>query len=64
MNEGSSRSHSVFIVTVQQKNLNDLSLRTGKLYLVDLAGSERADKTGVEGTVRITTLYVHDIDAG
>lgn len=51
MNAESSRSHSIFILTVQQNNLEDLSQRTGKLYLVDLAGSEKISKTGAEGTL-------------
>lgn len=34
MNEGSSRSHSVFMVTVSQRNLENNSLRSGKLFLV------------------------------
>lgn len=34
---------------LEQKNLSDFSLKTGKIYLVDLAGSERIDKTGVVG---------------
>lgn len=46
MNANSSRSHLVFILTIHQKNLNDLSSKIGKLYLVDLAGSEKAAKTG------------------
>ncbi len=41
MNFESSRSHSIFILTVSQKNLSDLSNKNGKLYLVDLAGSEK-----------------------
>lgn len=41
MNEGSSRSHSLFQVTIQQKNNKDMSTKTGKLFLVDLAGSEK-----------------------
>jgi len=45
MNAESSRSHSIFILTVTQNNRMDLSCKTGKLYLVDLAGSERADRT-------------------
>ncbi len=36
MNFESSRSHSIFIVTIQQKDLKNLSNKTGKLYLVDL----------------------------
>ena len=46
MNAESSRSHSIFILTVTQSNLLDLSCKTGKLYLVDLAGSEKISKTG------------------
>jgi kinesin family protein 5 len=49
MNAESSRSHSIFILTVTQRNLESLSEKTGKLYLVDLAGSEKVGKTGAEG---------------
>lgn len=49
MNEGSSRSHMIFIMTISQNNLNDMSAKSGKLYLVDLAGSEKISKTGAEG---------------
>lgn len=49
MNAESSRSHSVFILHVEQKNLTDFSQKTGKIYLVDLAGSERISKTGAKG---------------
>ena len=46
MNAESSRSHSLFVLTIQMNNTEDGSIRTGKLYLVDLAGSERIQKTG------------------
>lgn len=49
MNAESSRSHSIFILTVTQNNTVDLSCKVGKLYLVDLAGSEKISKTGAEG---------------
>jgi len=49
MNEESSRSHSIFILTVTQNNTDDLSCKTGRLYLVDLAGSEKVGKTGAVG---------------
>lgn len=49
MNQQSSRSHSLFILTVTQNNTRDFSAKTGKLYLVDLAGSEKVGKTGAEG---------------
>jgi len=46
MNENSSRSHSIFIMTILQNNVADKSAKSGKLYLVDLAGSEKISKTG------------------
>ena len=49
MNAGSSRSHSLFILTVNQTNSRDYSGKVGKLYLVDLAGSEKVGKTGAAG---------------
>lgn len=49
MNAGSSRSHSLFSLTITQTNLLDYSAKTGKLYLVDLAGSEKVSKTGAAG---------------
>jgi len=49
MNQGSSRSHSIFMMTVAQNNTTDLSAKSGKLILVDLAGSEKISKTGAEG---------------
>ena len=49
MNAESSRSHSLFILTLTQVNNDDGSSRTGKLYLVDLAGSEKVAKTGAVG---------------
>ena len=49
MNEGSSRSHSIFLLTLSQSNTLDFSARNSKLYLVDLAGSEKVGKTGAEG---------------
>ncbi|CAH8868565.1 unnamed protein product [Trichobilharzia szidati] len=51
MNEHSSRSHSVLLINVRQKNLETQKKLRGKLYLVDLAGSEKVAKTGAEGTV-------------
>ena len=49
MNEHSSRSHSIFIMTINQNNKKDGVAKTGKLYLVDLAGSEKISKTGATG---------------
>ena len=49
MNKGSSRSHSLFVVTLFQRNTITGSSKTGRIYLVDLAGSEKMSKTGIEG---------------
>lgn len=52
MNKGSSRSHSVFTVIVEQHS-EERGTRMGKLHLVDLAGSERLSKTQAEGLTAI-----------
>ncbi|KAJ5917749.1 hypothetical protein N7454_010124 [Penicillium verhagenii] len=49
MNQESSRSHSIFVITVSQKNLETGSAKSGQLFLVDLAGSEKVGKTGASG---------------
>ncbi|OMJ66260.1 hypothetical protein SteCoe_36958 [Stentor coeruleus] len=49
MNSQSSRSHSIFLITITQTNNRDYMAKTGKLYLVDLAGSEKVGKTGATG---------------
>jgi hypothetical protein len=55
MNADSSRSHSIFTVTVETSEVDpggreeDAHIRVGKLNLVDLAGSERQSKTQATG---------------
>ena len=56
MNQGSSRSHSIFSITVETREranikgqVEESHIRVGKLNLVDLAGSERQSKTGATG---------------
>jgi Kinesin motor domain len=49
MNAESSRSHSIFLITIQQRNTESGAQKTGNLYLVDLAGSEKVGKTGASG---------------
>ncbi|XP_044260407.1 osmotic avoidance abnormal protein 3 isoform X4 [Tribolium madens] len=51
MNQNSSRSHSIFTISIEQiTNVNNNeSFKKGKLNLVDLAGSERQAKTGATG---------------
>ncbi|GFH23801.1 protein KHP1 [Haematococcus lacustris] len=60
MNQDSSRSHSIFTITIEMTDKFDATataaaskdeshIRVGKLNLVDLAGSERQSKTGATG---------------
>jgi len=49
MNAESSRSHSIFLITINQRNTDTGAQKTGNLYLVDLAGSEKVGKTGASG---------------
>ncbi|KAG5015930.1 Kinesin-like protein KIN-1 [Glycine soja] len=52
MNVASSRSHCIYIFTIQQEFFSrDKRTRSGKLILVDLAGSEKVEKTGAGGRV-------------
>ncbi|XP_029096810.1 kinesin-like protein KIFC3 isoform X1 [Monodon monoceros] len=50
LNEHSSRSHALLIVTVHGVDGSTGLRTTGKLNLVDLAGSERVGKSGAEGS--------------
>lgn len=49
MNAESSRSHSIFVITINQRNTETGAQKSGHLYLVDLAGSEKVGKTGATG---------------
>jgi len=49
MNEESSRSHCVLLVTVGQNNTQTGEKTGGKFTFVDLAGSEKIERSGVEG---------------
>ena len=54
MNEASSRSHSVLVLTLQQQlppcpHSGEVDMLASKLHLVDLAGSERTKRSRVAG---------------
>ena len=52
MNEQSSRSHSVFTITIESSQMKEDGkphIKVGKFNIVDLAGSERQSKTGATG---------------
>lgn len=51
MNDQSSRSHSIFRIVIESKDLSSVDeiVQVSTLNLVDLAGSERADQTKATG---------------
>ena len=52
MNKESSRSHSLFTITIERSEIGPdgkQHIRVGKLNMVDLAGSEKISKTGATG---------------
>ncbi|KAF7704322.1 kinesin family member 3Cb [Silurus meridionalis] len=52
MNEQSSRSHAIFLITIECSEVGvdgQEHIRVGKLNMVDLAGNERQSKTGTQG---------------
>jgi len=59
MNSQSSRSHSVFILTLSQKCKTSGSVKASKLTLVDLAGSEKVRKTGATGQTMVEAQNIN-----
>ncbi|MCL4127379.1 UNVERIFIED_CONTAM: hypothetical protein GTU68_051491 [Idotea baltica] len=51
MNSCSSRSHLLFIISLNTHNIFTGEACCSKISLVDLAGSEKISKTGAEGKV-------------
>jgi kinesin family protein 5 len=51
MNDKSSRAHSLFILTLQQRCVSTNVQRTSRLFLADLGGSEQVKKSKVGGAV-------------
>lgn len=58
-NAQSSRSHSIFVLRVTQRNTQTNVIRVGKLYLVDLAGSERLKRSKVDGVNLMETRNIN-----
>ena len=60
MNAASSRSHAVFVVTLEQSGEEEeSSLVTSKLTFVDLAGSERIGRTHAEGKLKKEGIQIN-----
>jgi hypothetical protein len=61
LNKASSRSHTLFSMTleVRPQGAADERVLVSKLHMVDLAGSERLSKTKSEGTVAREAQYIN-----
>ena len=58
-NNRSSRSHSIFTITLNGKNLETNELREGVLNLIDLAGSERLSSSMATGDRLKETQHIN-----
>lgn len=59
MNPCSSRSHCIFTIAIEGRDLNNEVLRLSKLHLVDLAGSERVYKKETDAQVTTEARYIN-----
>ncbi|XP_029139200.1 kinesin-like protein KIFC3 [Protobothrops mucrosquamatus] len=59
LNEHSSRSHALLMITVRGTDCSTGIRTTGKLNLVDLAGSERVGRSGAEGSRLREAQYIN-----
>ena len=61
MNKDSSRSHSIFVIRVEQQRIieGESKIKAGRLNLVDLAGSERQKKTQATGSRSKEGIYIN-----
>ena len=59
MNDASTRSHCIFIISIEScKHGSDVKT-VSKVHLVDLSGSERVGKTGVNGTLLKEACFIN-----
>lgn len=63
MNATSSRSHTLFIISINQKSFDKtvgkIVEKNSKLTLVDLAGSEKLGQTGAEGQRAVESVNIN-----
>ncbi|CDW75634.1 kinesin motor domain containing protein [Stylonychia lemnae] len=59
MNPASSRSHCIFTIAIESKDLTNDIIRTSKLHLVDLAGSERVYKSDPDSQIKTEAKYIN-----
>lgn len=59
MNQASSRSHCIFTIALEGRDLETDIIRTSKLHLVDLAGSERVYKHEHDKQIKTEAKYIN-----
>lgn len=59
MNHASSRSHCIFTVALEGRDLHSGLKFTSKLHLVDLAGSERVYKSDPDSLIKKEAKYIN-----
>jgi kinesin family protein 5 len=59
MNNRSSRSHSVFMLNLEQTIMSTGVRKSSKLVIVDLAGSEKVGKTGASGLTLLQAQHTN-----
>jgi len=59
MNMASSRSHAIFSIVLEGRELNSEIMRTSKINLVDLAGSERMKQNQYDQSLIKETMYIN-----
>jgi len=59
VSQTSSRSHCMFVITLEARDEGSDKIRRSKLNLVDLAGSERVAKTHSSGSVLKEAKYIN-----
>lgn len=59
MNEYSSRSHSIFLLNLEQSSVSTGVKKYSKLVIVDLAGSEKVEKTGATGLTLLQAQHTN-----
>ena len=59
MNHVSSRSHCIFSLAIEIKDLLNNAVRSSKLHLVDLAGSERIHKSEPDCQIKNEAKYIN-----
>jgi kinesin family protein 6/9 len=59
MNDVSTRSHCIFTIYLETKEIGSEVKRLSKLHLVDLSGSERVGKIGLDGRLLKEACYIN-----